>query len=190
VRQGAGLWWTVPVGAISAALVAARSAESAWVLLAALVVSVLGVLLAAIDVAVFRLPDPIVGAAAVVTLVLLGLAAATGDSWSSYGRALAGGAVLLGSFGLLSLLSGGQVGLGDVKLAGVLGLLLGWHSWPAVLLGGLAAVLLNGIVAAVLLARRLVGWRGSLPMGPSILAGTLLALGLEQLVLPHGLPIG
>lgn len=186
VRQGPGLWWTVPTGAISAALGAASTSDDAWVLLAALVLSGLGVLLASVDVAVLRLPDPIVGCAAVATLVLLGLAAWTGDSWASYGRALAGGAVLLGSYGLLSLLSGGQVGLGDVKLAGVLGLLLGWYGWGAVLLGGLGAVLLNGVVAVVLLALRRVGWRVSLPMGPSILAGALLALVVVRLVLPTG----
>jgi leader peptidase (prepilin peptidase)/N-methyltransferase len=186
VRQGPMLRATVPVGAAGAALVAACTLDNGWLLLAALLLSVLGVLLAAVDLAVLRLPDPIVGCAVLTTLVLLGLAAWTGDSWGSYGRALAGGAALLGSFGLLSLASGGQVGLGDAKVAGVLGLLLGWYGWGAVLVGGLAAVLLNGVVAVVLLVMRRVGWRGSLPMGPSILAGWLLTLVLVRLALPIG----
>jgi leader peptidase (prepilin peptidase) / N-methyltransferase len=184
VSQGPRWWWTVPVGGLSAGLVAACAADNVWVLLVAVTLSVFGVLLAAIDLAVLRLPDPIVGWAAVLTMALLGLAAWTGDDWGSYGRALAGAVALLGSYGLLSFVSGGQVGLGDVKLAGVLGLLLGWFGWAAVLLGGLSAVLLNGMVAGTLLAFRRVGLRGSVPMGPSILAGALLALVLVQLALP------
>ncbi|MEV4412454.1 prepilin peptidase [Catellatospora sp. NPDC049609] len=184
VRFGPSPLWTVSAGAVSAGLTAAALAGRGWVLVAGLLLSVAGVLLAAIDLAVQRLPDPIVWRLAVAVAVLLALAAVTGGAWPAYGRALAGGAALLAVFGLMSLLTGGQIGLGDAKTAGVLGMLLGWFGWPVVVLGGLLAVLLNGVVAVVLLARRRVGWRGSLPMGPSLLAGALLALVLVFLVLP------
>lgn len=185
VRLGPSPWWTVPVGAVSAGLTAAALAGRGWVLAAGLLLSVAGVLLAAIDLAVQRLPDPIVWRLALAVAVLLALAAATGGGgWAAYGRALAGGAALLAVFGLMSLLTAGQIGLGDAKTAGALGMLLGWFGWPVVVLGGLLAVLLNGAVAVVLLALRRVGWRGSLPMGPSLLAGALLALVLVGSVLP------
>lgn len=176
VRQGPSPWWTVPVGALAAGATAASLAGRGWVLAAGLLLSVAGVLLVAIDVAVHRLPDPIVWRLAVAVAALLAVAAATGGGWSAYGRALAGGAALLGAFGLLALLTGGQIGLGDAKVAGVAGLLLGWLGWGAVLFGGLLALLLNGVVAVVLLALRRVTWRGSLPMGPALLGGVLLAL--------------
>ncbi|MEU8000603.1 prepilin peptidase [Catellatospora sp. NPDC049111] len=176
VRQGPSPWWTVPVGALAAGATAASLAGHGWALAAGLLLSVAGVLLAAIDLAVQRLPDPIVWRLAVAVAVLLALAAATGGGWSAYGRALAGGAALLSAFGLLALLTGGQIGLGDAKVAGVSGLLLGWLGWGAVLFGGLLALLLNGAVAVVLLALRRVTWRGSLPMGPALLGGVLLAL--------------
>ncbi len=184
VRLGPSPWWTVPVGAVSAGLTAAALAGQGWVLAAALLLSVAGVLLAAIDLAVQRLPDPIVWRLAVAVAALLALAAVTGGGWAAYGRAAAGGAALLAVFGLMSVLTAGQIGLGDAKLAGVLGMLLGWFGWPVVVLGALLAVLLNGLVAVVLLALRRVGWRGSLPMGPSLLAGALLALVVMGLVLP------
>ncbi|RKE08931.1 prepilin peptidase [Catellatospora citrea] len=176
VRQGPSLWWTVPVGALAAGLTAASLAGQGWALVAGVLLSVVGVLLAAIDLAVQRLPDPIVWRLAVAVAGLLVLAAATGGSWAAYGRALGGGAALLAGFGLMALLTGGQIGLGDAKVAGVLGLLLGWYGWGPVLLGGLLALLLNGAVAVVLLVLRRISWRGSLPMGPSLLAAALLAV--------------
>ncbi|WP_144123341.1 prepilin peptidase [Catellatospora sichuanensis] len=176
VRQGPSPWWTVPVGALAAGLTATSLAGQGWVLVAALLLSVVGVLLAAIDLAVQRLPDPIVWRLALAVAALLALAAATGGGWAAYGRALGGGAALLAGFGLMALLTGGQIGLGDAKVAGVLGLLLGWYGWGPVLLGGLLALLLNGVVAVVLLVARRISWRGSLPMGPSLLGAALLAV--------------
>ncbi|MDI1461703.1 prepilin peptidase [Catellatospora sp. KI3] len=171
---GPSPWWTVPVGAVAAAGLGASL--HGWALAAALVVSVAGVLLAAIDLAVHRLPDAITAPLAVAVLVLLGIGAATGGDWAAYGTACLAGVALLLGFGLLSVVSGGQLGLGDAKLAGVLGLLLGWYGWPLVLAGAVLGVLVNGLAAIVLLIMRRVGWRGSLPMGPALLAGAWLAI--------------
>ncbi|MEV0456085.1 prepilin peptidase [Catellatospora methionotrophica] len=176
VRQGPSPWWTVPVGALAAGATALSLAGQGWALAAGLLLCATGVLLAAIDLAVQRLPDPVVWRLAVAVAALLAIAAATGGGWSAYARALGGGAALLAAYGLLALLTGGQFGLGDAKVAGVAGLLLGWISWPAVLAGGMFGLFLNGLTAIVLLALRRVTWRGSLPMGPALLTGFLLAL--------------
>jgi leader peptidase (prepilin peptidase) / N-methyltransferase len=181
---GPSPWWTVPAGAASMAAVTAASLTGPWVLPAALLLCGLGVLLAAIDIAVLRLPDPIMTVAAGSTLLLLALAALVTGDWAAYGRALLAGLALGASYLVLALLSRGQVGLGDVKLAGVLGLLLGWYGWNAALLGGLAAIGLNGLVALGLLLARRVGRRGDVPMGPSLLLGALLAVAVTQLALP------
>ena len=68
------------------------------------------------------------------------------------------------------------MGMGDVKLALVIGLLLGWFGLNAWLIGLLAAFIVGGVIALVALALRRVTLRGSIPFGPSMLAGALIAL--------------
>jgi leader peptidase (prepilin peptidase)/N-methyltransferase len=66
--------------------------------------------------------------------------------------------------------------MGDVKLAGLLGLHLGWLGWGAVVVGAFAAFVVQAVVALVLLAARRIGLRGELPFGPAMLAGAALAI--------------
>ena len=111
-------------------------------------------------------------------MVLAGLAAAA----LALGRpdrlvgAVAGGAALAGCYLVLVLLRPGQLGLGDVKLAGLLGLGLGWLGWPAVLTGSLLAFVLFAGCALALLAAGRVTRRTALPFGPFMLTGALLVL--------------
>jgi leader peptidase (prepilin peptidase) / N-methyltransferase len=144
-------------------------------LFAFLAAAVLGVPLAAVDLASLRLPDPLVGALlAAVAVALPAAAILTGDP-GRLGRAALGGALCFTLHLAAALLPGGPLGPGDVKLAGVLGLLLGWLGWPAVGLGLALPHLLNGPVAVVLLVTRRAGRRTALPFGPALLAGALLA---------------
>jgi leader peptidase (prepilin peptidase)/N-methyltransferase len=66
--------------------------------------------------------------------------------------------------------------MGDVKLAALLGLCLGWLGWGALVLGTLAAFVVQAVLALLLLATRRVGLRGELPFGPAMLAGAALAV--------------
>jgi len=165
-----GLWGALSFGALTWAL---------WpspILPAALLVAGLGLLLAPIDLAVLRLPDRLVGTAfAGTAAVLLAAAIGTGN-YAALLRAALAGAALAGGYLILALLPGGHLGLGDVKLAGVLGLLLGWLGWPYVLFGALLPHLLNGPVALVLLLSGRARRGSALPLGPALLAGALLAV--------------
>ena len=69
----------------------------------------------------------------------------------------------------------GDLGLGDVRLAGTAGLLLGVHGWSSVLRGTFAAFMIGGLAAVMLLA---AGRRhtSDLAFGPAILLGTLVAV--------------
>jgi leader peptidase (prepilin peptidase)/N-methyltransferase len=84
--------------------------------------------------------------------------------------------VLFAVFLLLALLAPAGLAMGDVKLAAVLGLHLGWVSWRAVVLGGAAGFVVQAVAALVLLAVRRVGRKGELPFGPALLVGALFAL--------------
>jgi leader peptidase (prepilin peptidase)/N-methyltransferase len=77
---------------------------------------------------------------------------------------------------LLAIISPSSMGMGDVKLALIIGLLLGWFGLTAWLVGLLAAFVVGGVIALVALALRRVTLRGSIPFGPSMLMGALLAV--------------
>jgi leader peptidase (prepilin peptidase)/N-methyltransferase len=72
------------------------------------------------------------------------------------------------------------LGFGDVKLLGLLGLLLGWFGWGVLLAGVFLGLLVGAAVSLALLAGRRVGWRTALPFGPPLLTGAVLALLAES----------
>ncbi len=90
--------------------------------------------------------------------------------------ALFTGAVWFGFFLLLNL--GGGMGMGDVKLAGVLGLCLGSLGVVHAVMAIMVAFAAGGIAGAVVLARRVGGRRSRIPFGPFLLAGFWIALAL------------
>ncbi len=95
-------------------------------------------------------------------------------------RLIAGAAA--GGFLLLAALAyPGGMGMGDVKLAGMIGLFLGAAVAPALLTALLAGVLVGAVVIARRGAR--VGRKTAVPFGPFLAAGALLAVFLgPQLV--------
>ncbi len=140
--------------------------------------AVVGTGLGAIDIACHRLPTVIVVPAIVAGAVsLLVLAAVSGD-WGPFGRALLGGVALGAVFEVLYLVPGGNLGYGDVRLAALLGLFLGWLGWPEVIWGALLPWLINGPVALTLLLLGRVGRKSRLAFGPALLAGALLSVAL------------
>jgi leader peptidase (prepilin peptidase)/N-methyltransferase len=68
------------------------------------------------------------------------------------------------------------MGFGDVKLAGLLGLYLGWLGWGSLLIGAFAGFLCGGLVGVALLLARRAKRGTAIPFGPHMLAGALLAI--------------
>jgi leader peptidase (prepilin peptidase)/N-methyltransferase len=129
------------------------------------------VALAVIDVEHHRLPDVIVLPSYAVGLVLLGASSALSGEWDALLRGVVGMAALFVFYLALALVKPGAMGLGDVKLAGVLGLWLGWLGWGELVVGAFAAFLLGGLFSIVLLATRRAQRTGGIPFGPWMLAG-------------------
>ena len=165
-------------GAVTAVLLGGLAARvhPALVLAAACWLVACAVPLACTDLTVQRLPDPLTGAAYAGTAVLLLAAAAVGGPWSALVRALLGGLALAGFYLLLMVISPSGMSLGDVKLAASLGTLLAWFSWRLLLAGGFAGFLLGGVFAAALLVSRRAGRKQSIPFGPFMIAGAVLAV--------------
>jgi leader peptidase (prepilin peptidase)/N-methyltransferase len=167
--------WRVPMALLAGILAGAGSAVTgaSWNLPLVVALAAFGVVLGAIDARSKLLPNAVLLRFLAITVPLLLLAGvATGD-WRSLLGAAAGGACLFVVYLLLALISPAGMGMGDVKLAAVLGLFGGWAgaaAWMGTLLGGFLLGGLAGI--GVLLLRR--GSRNStFPFGPGMLLAAL-----------------
>lgn len=109
----------------------------------------------------------------VYPMTCLGLIVAFVRTDISFASALIGALVGFASFFLLFLLRPGGLGAGDVKLAGLIGLLVGY---PGVVVALVAAIGLGGVVAAFLLIVRRVGRRGTMAYAPYLALGAMVAL--------------
>lgn len=138
--------------------------------------AVVGVGLCAIDLCTHRLPNRVIYLAYPVVLVSFVLGALAGTDPARLPRSLLGALILGGCYFVLAVIAPGQLGLGDVKLAGLLGLALAWVSWPTLLLGGCLAFLLSAGASLLLLAARRITLKSAIPFGPFMLAGAVLAL--------------
>jgi len=152
------------------------SIDEALSLTATAVFAVAGCWLAVIDVRTHRLPNRQVAGTGASVLALLTAAAAAAGSWGSWGRALLAAAGLVACYFVLAVVSSGGVGMGDVKLAAVVGLTCGWHSWAVVVISTVATFVLAAGVGIGLLVTRRATRTSSLAFGPFMVAGALLAL--------------
>jgi len=178
--------------------------EADWVLVPPLVLVTSLMALSVIDLYVYRLPDVVMGPAIVVSLASIVAVSVAVDRASAIPRALLGALLYFGILLVAHLISPRGMGFGDVKLAFLLGLHLGWIGgvfylgWSpvfrlvvyALLIGSLMGVVV-GLLVAVL--RRTFGWRvlpdpeargdaprrlmaQSFPFGPALAAGTMVVV--------------
>jgi leader peptidase (prepilin peptidase)/N-methyltransferase len=151
------------------------SASEGWalgaVVVAYLYFAAVSIALALIDLDTRRLPNVIVLPSYLVAGALLTVATALAGTWGSLLRAAIAMAGLYAFYFLLRVIRPGGMGGGDVKLAGLVGLYLGWISWSAVLVGAFAAFLIGGVVGVALLAMRKAGRKSAIPFGPFMLLG-------------------
>ena len=169
-------WWfwagpQAPAAAGTGAVVAGLLTLAAFLYLTAITIA-----LALIDLDTHRLPNAIVLPSYAVGLVLLGAAALVAGDPMALLRAVIGAAALYVFYLILALVYPGGMGFGDVKLAGVLGLYLGYLGWAPLVIGAFAAFLLGGLFALVLVVTRRAGRGSGIPFGPWMLAGAWLGI--------------
>jgi leader peptidase (prepilin peptidase)/N-methyltransferase len=163
---------------LTAVLFAVLALKFGWEadLPAFLYLGAVGMALAAIDLDTRRLPDALTLPSYVVGFLLLAVAAAFQDEWGALGRAVLGMAALYAFYFVLMLAKSGGMGFGDVKLAGVLGLYLGWLGWDVLLVGAFLGFFLGAVVGVGLMVAGRAGRKSMLPFGPFMLAGALVAI--------------
>lgn len=140
------------------------------------VLGALGVALAAIDLQVQRLPDRLTLPAYPALLALLAIAALVGHEAWPLARAVLGGLALGGTYLLLGLIRPGGIGGGDIKLAGLVGLALGWLGWQVVLGGAALGFVLAALAGLILLAARRITLHSHISYGPFLIGGALLVM--------------
>lgn len=132
--------------------------------------------LAAIDWTTRQLPTRVIWPSGIVMAVLFGVAAVVNRDAHQLIRSAAGMFVLLAFYGAIYFLRPGQMGGGDLRLGGLLGIALGWAGWPAVLAGTLFGWLAAAIALLVLRAVRRPGPPLDVPLGPFLVIGAFVAV--------------
>jgi leader peptidase (prepilin peptidase)/N-methyltransferase len=179
--------WPLParlsVGAATAATVGLltwqhrpqRPAE--YVLLTAWITFALaGVLLCAVDIAVQRLPSPVIAATATTVILLLTTGGALTRRPVFLAVPIAAAMALGGGYLLLVALGASSAGIGDVRLATLTGLLLGTAGWHTVWYGVLIPYLFATPFAVAAARRhRTCAEPPHISFGPFLIAGAIVA---------------
>ena len=163
---------------LTSVLFAAAAARfgSTWALPAYLVFFASLVAVSAIDLEHHIIPNRIVYPTIFVSVPLLAAAGALTGDWHRFGQALLGAALAWLALFAIHVVSPAGMGFGDVRLAFVLGLFLGWLGLSKVLTGLFLGFFLGAVIGLLLIALRLRTRRDHIPFGPFLAAGAVVAV--------------
>lgn len=183
-RDGRGMtgWRHPAAGAALGAVAFAAMAFSIGVgpmLAPALVFAAAATVLTMTDAAERRIPHVILGPSLAGVAGLLVVASLLDGVPERLLGALLGSVAYFATLLLIAVVSPAGMGMGDVKLATLTGMMLGTGGATTWLIGVVAATVLGGVAAVVALALRRVELSGSIPFGPAMLAGTMVGLALS-----------
>ncbi|WP_407319033.1 A24 family peptidase [Isoptericola halotolerans] len=171
----------IAVGGALAVVWAIWASGPGWSTPALAVAAAAGVALGVVDAATHRLPDALTYPATAVVGALLAVAALADGSWDAALRALLGAGALGAGYLLLHLVSPSGLGLGDVKLAVLLGVVSAWYGWSVLWAAAVLPFLVGGLVALVLVVARRATRKTAIAFGPAMLVSTALALTAARL---------
>jgi leader peptidase (prepilin peptidase)/N-methyltransferase len=163
---------------VSAAVLGAFAARlGADVVLAAYAVFGLSmVAISAVDLERYIIPNHIVYPTLALMIPLFVVASAVDHRWGSLGRAAIAGAVAFIGFFVLTLVYPAGMGFGDVRLAGVIGVALGWLGLGHAFVGFFAGFVLGAVIGLIVIAATGGGRKTRIPFGPFLAAGAVLSI--------------
>jgi leader peptidase (prepilin peptidase) / N-methyltransferase len=150
--------------------------DAGWEVPAYLVFFTCLVAITVIDFQLQIIPNRIVYPTIFASVPLLALAALIGGDWDRFRRAVAGATLAWLALLVIHLVSPAGMGFGDVRLAFVLGLFLGWIDLSHVMTGLFLGVLLIAVVGVVLAVLRLRSLQEHIAFGPFLAAGSTIAV--------------
>ena len=169
-----GPWVMVAFAVITAAVVATRVGGPLAV--AAAIYAAGAAVVSWVDIDVRRVPDAVLVIwTPALALAVAGAGLALGSP-ALVGRAGIGAAAMGGLYLLAALV--GSMGIGDVKLAAVTGMVVGAVSLRAVVVATVAGFAIGAVTALVLLATGRAARDDHLALAPALCAGAVLALAL------------
>ncbi|MCL1801475.1 MAG: prepilin peptidase [Promicromonosporaceae bacterium] len=145
-----------------------------WAALASFTITAL--MVAAIDSVQFRIPDRILLPGSALTLTLLTLAASSPGNHTAWNRAILCSVFSLTTYLLLHLTNRDNLGFGDVKLAGLIGLVTGWFGAGFTVLATVAAFLAAGFAVVVLILRGKMRLHSRFAFAPWMALGAVAAI--------------
>lgn len=183
MRAGLGPPWTVTfplrssmLSVVVLAAIGARiridSALPAYLFLGGV-----GSALAVIDMRCRRLPDALTLPSYPILGALIAFASFFhGPGGHALVRAALAGVIFFAIFFAMWLVRPSDLGFGDVKLSGLLGVCLGWLGWGSWFVGLMAGFFIGGFISVLLLLARRVGRKDHVPYGPFMLGGALVGV--------------
>ncbi|CAN5138689.1 A24 family peptidase [soil metagenome] len=149
---------------------------SVLILVAFLFLAAVSVVLTSIDLDTKTLPNRVLFPSYAVLIALLGAASLILGEPMALLRGAIGLLALGGLYFALAAAVPGGMGMGDVKLAGLIGFALAWLGWAPLLVGAAAAFILGGVFGIILILMKRAGRKSSIPFGPWMLAGTWVGI--------------
>jgi leader peptidase (prepilin peptidase)/N-methyltransferase len=180
---GERIGWRDPLIEIGCAVVFAAAAARfgwAWELPAYLALFAGLVVLSAIDLEHFLLPNRVLYPTLFTVAALLAVASVVDGRGTNAWHAAVGGLAAFAVFFLINFAYPEGMAFGDVRLAGVLGMATGWLSLGHVLLAFFLAFLTSAAVGLTLILLRVRGRRDPIPFGPFLALGAALTVLVGQ----------
>ncbi len=147
-----------------------------WRTPAYLYFAAVSVALTLIDLDTRKLPNRIVVPSLVIMPALLALASFGSGDWWTLLWAIVGGVALFIFYFTLVLIYPQGMGFGDVKLAALVGMALGYLGWGSLIVGAFAAFLLGGVFSIALLLTGKATRKSGIPFGPWMLLGAWVGI--------------
>jgi leader peptidase (prepilin peptidase)/N-methyltransferase len=148
-----------------------------WLLALDVYLGMASIALTYFDLKFHRLPNIFtLGSYPVVGLLLLGAAFTSSNGLERLARSGLAALAYFGVFLVLHLINRSGMGLGDVKLAPIIGAVTGWFSWNAVITSAFYAFIAAGLVAGVFMLTKRARGEDEIAFGPFMLLGMWLAI--------------
>jgi leader peptidase (prepilin peptidase)/N-methyltransferase len=141
--------------------------------------------LSCIDLELLVLPKRIIYPSLILVALLLVMASAATHDWDRLLTGAIYGAGWFVVFFLMNFASPRVLGFGDVRLAPLLGLALGWLGWRYVVLGFFSANVIGAVIGISLIAMKRMKHDQPVPYGVFLAAGAALAVFAGPEILSH-----
>lgn len=171
-------WRPLVMGLVSGALLAAFAARFGFdiVLLPMCVLGVALVAISAVDLERLIIPNRILYPTLAMVFPMLVLSSAVDGRWGSLLRAVIAGAAAFALFFAVHLALPRGMGFGDVRLAGLIGLSVGWLGLGHAFIAFFASFLFGALVGVVIGVVTGGGRKTKIPFGPFLAAGAVFSI--------------